>query len=191
MAKYGTVWQHIDVTRISALMYSFVYFVRRYLLAVLIGYTSQEAFQVHVISASSLLLLIYVWHIKPMEGQVHNRISRVNEVTMYVASWVLFFFTKNVDVRIRWVFGYVFIFFAETCIVLNLMLVMRVAFRWIRRQQRKKAARKWEEHWKQELKMNPVYSKQFSKPKPVFKPTLPFNRRNKIAAAVERAEKRK
>ena len=44
MAKFGTLWQHIDVTRISSLMYSFVYFVRRYMLAVLIGYTSQEAF---------------------------------------------------------------------------------------------------------------------------------------------------
>ena len=41
------------------------------------------------------------------------------------------------------------------------------------------------------MKENPVYSKQFSKPKPIFKSTLPFNRRNKIAAAIERAEKRK
>ena len=121
------------MTRISALMYSFIFFVRRYMLAVLIGYISQEAIHVHVVSVSSLLLLIYVWHIKPMEGQVHNRIARVNEVTIYVASWLLFFFTNNVDVRVRWVFGYVYIFSAETCIVLNVMLVVRVAIRWIRR----------------------------------------------------------
>ena len=132
-ATYGTLWLNINSEKGIALAKSFLFFLRRYLIAILIVYFPDDFLQLAILWAFSLLMLLFYITVKPMNDPAHNCIETINEVIVYVSSCFMYLFTGFVkDAFSRLIFGYVFIGLAYLCIVLNLAVIVRVTVQWLK-----------------------------------------------------------
>ena len=83
--RYGTFWLNSDSTRIGALTYQLLFYVRRFILAYLIAFVDDVSMQLIVLSLVSLLLVIFHILVQPMDTQVNRRIELANEIIIYTA----------------------------------------------------------------------------------------------------------
>ena len=68
--KYGTFWLDLDTSRIAALTYQLITFARRFILVMTVAFVDDMAIQLIFLSIVSILLIIYLFTVKPMSTMV-------------------------------------------------------------------------------------------------------------------------
>jgi hypothetical protein len=115
----------------AALMYNVVYMFRRLIFALTaVLLKSQPSLQVAFTCFQSILVIIYVGHVKPFEIPLLNTMEVVNEVTILIATYHLFLFTDYVeDPNTQYNIGWSMIGVTALNILINMGVMVWSSFR--------------------------------------------------------------
>ena len=101
-----------------ALSFQMVFFLRRYLtLLILTLLPTFSLSQIFVQMASTIIVIAYLWNVRPYKSPLLNFIETINEVTVLVAAYPLLTFTNWIDLFERGSFGWYLI----SCICFNVI----------------------------------------------------------------------
>ena len=96
-AKFESFYENIDISRKTALLYNVLFILRRLInAAVVIFLMDYPGIQVQILIMISLLLLIYLMFIMPMETKRLNYLEIFNELCVLFSCLHLFIFTDYV-----------------------------------------------------------------------------------------------
>ena len=146
-SRYAPLFEEYRVDK-SALLYPVVFFLRRYLMIIILTTMPSVGFaQIFTQMYATVFVIQYLWRVFPFENTFLNRQEIINECTVLCASYPLLTFTsflRDEDRRIE--FGWVVVaiilfnlFFNIAVLVVQLTRqnYRRIKFWYIRRQKRK------------------------------------------------------
>ena len=96
--KFGSIYQGIDLTRRSPLLYNVLFVLRRLIFAIAcVIFKGNPFFQIQVLIYQCTLLIIYLFFVQPFERKIFNKLEIFNEITIVIVTYHLFVFTDFMD----------------------------------------------------------------------------------------------
>ena len=123
--KTGAYWTNVETFKNPrASYYSFVFLLRRTLLAfVIFGLSFNCVLQILLTVHGSLLMISWIIIVKPLDSGLKNGIELLNECLLLFHSYFSFVFTMYVpDARVKYQFGFIYMSVLGAGLTFNLSI---------------------------------------------------------------------
>jgi len=130
MGKYGSLYEGLDVTRNTAILYYSAFTLRRLLFAWTAVYlVDYGIFQIQVFCVCSIFYSVYLVGVRPFKSDFVNNIEIVNEIGINSFSFLLFLLTP-LEQRsgVRYSIGWTLVLLTLSVMAINILAIILRSF---------------------------------------------------------------